>query len=154
MNTLLPPRLVLLLSAISLLVGLTVPLAGPVVPWVRWLLVLPLTVGIWLTVGGAAQFAKAGTNIVTTNKPDLLVTDGRFRLSRNPMYVGFALVLVAVALGVGTATAWIWPIVFVVVAHRWYIPFEERRMAEAFGEDYSMYCQRVGRWLAPIGRAR
>jgi protein-S-isoprenylcysteine O-methyltransferase Ste14 len=107
--------------------------------------------GIGLTVAAARVFERAGTNIVTTRDPDLLVTTGPFALTRNPMYLGFLLFLAGVALGIGTLWAAVGPVVFLVVADRWYIPFEERRGSAVFGAAFDRYCANVRRW---IGRRR
>ena len=56
------------------------------------------------------------------------MTDGPVRFTRNPMYLGFTLVLVAVALFVRSLTAWVGRLAFFVAASLWYIPFEEARM--------------------------
>lgn len=74
-------------------------------------------------------------------------TGGVYRLSRNPMYLGLLLVYAGVAL-----LQWqIWALVLIALpfaaVDRVYIPVEERRMMEAFGEAYIGYCGRVRRWL-------
>ena len=104
-------------------------------------------VGVFLTVSGAGEFSRRKTNINTFLKPDRLVTDGLFALSRNPMYLGFALALAGSALmlnsyiGLGIAAG------FALVADRWYIAFEEPLMAEIFGQAYADYCKKTRRWF-------
>ncbi|MCE3289332.1 MAG: hypothetical protein K0R83_1344, partial [Caulobacter sp.] len=83
----------------------------------------------------------------TFDDPDVLVTGGPFRFTRNPMYLGFLLLLAGVALGLGAASPWIVPVVFWLLADRWYIPFEERAMRRTFGEAYEAYARRVRRWV-------
>lgn len=39
------------------------------------------------------------------------------------------------------------PLFFVIVADRWYIPFEEGMMRATFGSDYVEYCKTTRRWL-------
>ncbi len=154
MQRLLPPTLVLLLISISVPLGLFVPIVGPWAWPVRVAGLLPLVIGIWLAVAGSALFERAGTNIKTFTDPDVLVDNGLFAHSRNPMYLGFVLLLVSVAILAGGLSAWIGPIVFGVMAEHWYVAFEEERMVARFGRDYENYYRRVPRWLGPVGRTR
>lgn len=150
MNRLLPPSLVLMLVVVSVVVGLVFPILGPLHWVVRLVGVLPLGVGLWLNLGGAGLFARVGTNIRTFDDPGELVTSGPFRFTRNPMYLGFVLILVAVALFVGTLTAWLGAGAFFAAANSWYVPFEEQRMAAMFRDAYDEYRRRVPRWLGPV----
>ncbi|MFZ1105652.1 MAG: isoprenylcysteine carboxylmethyltransferase family protein [Hyphomicrobiaceae bacterium] len=77
----------------------------------------------------------------------MLVTDGLFRWSRNPMYLGFVLRLLGTAILLGTTTPFIAPALFALIADRWYIAFEERAMGEKFGVDDAAYMGRTRRWL-------
>ena len=103
--------------------------------------------GTFLTIGGAGQFSRNKTNINTFLKPDHLVTDGLFSLSRNPMYLGFACVLAGVAVTLDSFYGLVIAGTFVIIADRWYIRFEEGVMAETFGEAYVSYCKKTRRWL-------
>lgn len=104
-------------------------------------------IGGALTIGAADQFSRSKTNINTFLKPDHLVVDGLFRYSRNPMYLGFACVLMGVALALDNFVGMAIAVVFVVIADRWYIQFEEATMAETFGEAYAAYRKSTRRWL-------
>jgi protein-S-isoprenylcysteine O-methyltransferase Ste14 len=103
--------------------------------------------GLGLTVSAARHFERVKTNIVTFNAPTLLVQDGWFRISRNPMYLGLALFLGGAALALGGSWAFVPAALFVLVAQLVYIPFEERALTRAFGDDYRRYAVRVRRWL-------
>ena len=96
---------------------------------------------------GSRTFDRAGTNIKTFDAPGTLVTTGWFRFSRNPMYVGFTLLLVGAAAVAGCAFALASPIVFALISARIYIPFEESALSRAFGDAYETYRRRVRRWL-------
>jgi protein-S-isoprenylcysteine O-methyltransferase Ste14 len=144
---LLPPHLVLILTIASILVGLIVPVLGPLPLGLRIAGGGLAAASIWINVSNAQRFAKVGTNIETFNDPGVFVTDGAFRFSRNPMYLGFFGIMVAVALMVGTLTAWIGVIGFWAAGQFWYIPFEEGRLLERFGADYVAYQDEVRRWI-------
>jgi protein-S-isoprenylcysteine O-methyltransferase Ste14 len=93
------------------------------------------------------------TNIVTFGEPTRLVADGWFRWSRNPMYLGFALLLTGVALALGGAVTFVPTALFVLAAEKVYIPFEERAMTRAFGDEYVRYAGQVRRWFGRRGQA-
>lgn len=120
----------------------------PALPWpARIAGLAAIAVGVALTLRHALLFQRLDTNIYTFNDPDLLVRDGAFAWTRNPMYLGFVLFLTGLAIGLGSVVAFIGPLVFFVAADRWYIPFEERRMHATFGADYERYRQTVRRWM-------
>ena len=76
-----------------------------------------------------------------------LVTGGVYRLSRNPMYLGFFLVLSAWALGLGNVASFLILPLFVVCMNRLQIAPEERQLRELFGEAYREYTSNVRRWI-------
>ncbi len=143
---LLPPRLVLLLVIVSVALGLLVPVLGPLSSPFRVAGGILVVASVWLNVSSAQRFARIGTNIVTFNDPGTLVTDGAFRFTRNPMYLGFLGIMTGVALMVGTLTAWVGVVGFWLAGNHWYIPFEEGRMLARFGDDYVAYHGEVRRW--------
>jgi protein-S-isoprenylcysteine O-methyltransferase Ste14 len=76
-----------------------------------------------------------------------LATDGPYRLTRNPAYVGMALVYVAIA--VLAASLWVLlplPLVLAII-DRGVIAREERYLERKFGQEYLDYKRRVRRWL-------
>jgi len=106
-----------------------------------------IVLGILLPVWGARVFKQHKTNLIPYKKPDSMVTTGPFKFTRNPMYLGMILLLAGIAVVIGTTLAPLFPLVFFAVANWWYIPFEENRMAEAFGDDFDGYKASVRRWL-------
>jgi len=147
MTHLLPPRLVLILLIASVAAGLALPGPGPA-PWPVRVIGAPIALaGTALTIAASKVFERLGTNIVTTADPDRLVTTGPFAVSRNPMYLGFVVLLAGAAIVVGSPWAIIGPAGFFAAAERWYIPFEERRAAAVLGSPYEQYRAKVRRWI-------
>jgi len=146
MKRLLPPTLVLLLgltaTALHLLLGLR---TSP--PALRLLGIPVVIAGLAMSIWGSRRFEAAGTNIKTFDQPDLLVNDGLFQWSRNPMYLGFLILLAGVAIGLGSVAGVIAPVAFFLAADRWYIPFEETQMQQTFQDQYQNYTQHVRRWV-------
>jgi protein-S-isoprenylcysteine O-methyltransferase Ste14 len=108
---------------------------------------IPLAGGLLITVLGEKQFKDAGTNIKTFNDPDILVKDGVFKYSRNPMYLGLVLVLLGVAVLLGSISSLAVVVAFFAITDRWYIRYEEGAMARRFGEEYEAYKAQTRRWL-------
>lgn len=109
--------------------------------------VLIMMVGLGAAVWGSRRFKAAETNIVTFEAPQVLVTDGLFRWSRNPMYLGFLVALAGLWLAFGSVSPGLMVLAFAVVTDRWYIAFEERLMAKTFGASYEAYRAQTRRWI-------
>lgn len=108
---------------------------------------VPFALGLYLLIAARRAFRRARTTVMTFDNPDRLVTAGPFAFSRNPMYLGFVLVLLGIALLAGYAVGFLAPLIFFLLASFWYIPFEERAAARAFGADYASYRARTRRWI-------
>lgn len=148
MKKLLPPQLFLIFS---LLMGIVCSGFGfrhyIQYPYNLTGLVLLIT-GISIAQSGKNLFHKTGTNVNTFDKPEKLVTEGIYRFSRNPMYLGFVIALTGIAvLYQGSISSLILLFFFFLIVNRWYIRFEEKLMSEIFGEEYFEYCKRSRRWI-------
>jgi protein-S-isoprenylcysteine O-methyltransferase Ste14 len=100
-----------------------------------------------MSVREDSKFSKLGTPIKPFDEPNKLVTDGFFKYSRNPMYLGFALVLLGVWLLLGALSPLLGVVLFVAITDRWYIPFEERALVEKFGPEFQAYRSKTRRWI-------
>jgi len=114
-------------------------------PW-SGLLVLA---GALVSVSGVLTFRLARTtaNPIQLDRSSSLVQHGIYRLSRNPMYLGFVFALTGFAWWLGSLSACVGILVLVVWLNRFQITPEERALQQIFGEPYLQYCQRVRRWL-------
>lgn len=75
-----------------------------------------------------------------------LNTNGVYRLSRHPMYVGYFVCFVGMALLVRSPVLLSVVLIFQVAAH-WMVLAEERWCLETFGDDYARYIRSVRRYL-------
>ena len=110
--------------------------------------------GLGLLLGGVVMaatalrtFSKAGTPVLPFQRSTALVTNGVYRFTRNPMYLGLALMLAGVALLFGTLTPLLPIPVFVWIIQGNFIRGEERFLEEIFGDQYLSYKRRVRRWI-------
>ena len=109
--------------------------------------VVPLSLGLGISIWGSQMFKQIETTIKTFDEPSRLVTDGLFRFSRNPMYLGFVSTLLGIWFILGALSPLLGVIVFFVVADRWYIAFEERMLTRGFGREFKDYRSRTRRWI-------
>lgn len=119
----------------------------PPVPWRSWGGMATVVLGLGIAQWHARLFRRRGINLHTFREPQQLVTEGLFRHSRNPMYLGFALAAAGLALALGAATPVLVLAAFVLVLDRWYIRFEEQAMLRSFGQAYRDYCRHTRRWF-------
>ncbi|WNC71589.1 isoprenylcysteine carboxylmethyltransferase family protein [Thalassotalea psychrophila] len=98
---------------------------------------------------GIYCFRKANTTVdpVNPNKASQLVNFGIYKFTRNPMYLGFAIMLLAMAIKMQSLVAFLWLAVFIWFMSRFQIKPEERALTKIFGDAYIKYCQQVRRWL-------
>ena len=115
-------------------------------PW-NLLGFLPLACGIWIASVAERAFLAARTTLNPDGKPSTLVMNGPFRISRNPMYLGFLLVLIGVAVLLGNALQLLVALAFLVWMERGFILKEEHALESEFGQAWLEYRARVRRWI-------
>lgn len=108
-----------------------------------------LLAGIFFCLAGVVSFrlAKTTVNPLKPETATALVTSGIYRVSRNPMYVGFAAFLLALAVWLASPFALAGVIGFVLYLNRFQIVPEERALAALFGGEFEHYRAVVRRWL-------
>ncbi len=114
----------------------------------RRIVSLPLIIGGLLLDGAAAgYFRRLGTAVEPWKPSTVLATDGLYRLSRNPIYLGFAITYVGLAVAMDSVLTLLLLIPCLFVVDRFVIQREERYLSAKFGADYDAYRARVRRWL-------
>jgi protein-S-isoprenylcysteine O-methyltransferase Ste14 len=103
--------------------------------------------GLGLSFMAHRQFKRVGTTLYPFDRPQKLVTDGMFRYTRNPMYLGLMIFLVGAWLLLGSLSPVVVVVAFVLIADRWYVAGEEQRLAAVFGKTYRAYQARTPRWV-------
>lgn len=144
----LPPLLLTLLLVI-LMLGLDrlFPFLRVLYPPTVYLGFVPIALGILLILVAAGLFKWRKTTVNPFGEPAVVVREGVYRFSRNPMYLGMLLVLTGVGIGLGNILALSIVPVFVWVMTRWYIVREEQLLESRFGEQYLSYRRQVRRWI-------
>jgi protein-S-isoprenylcysteine O-methyltransferase Ste14 len=91
--------------------------------------------------------SRAGTNIDPRQPAVVLVTNGPFRFSRNPLYVALTGLYVGVALLIDGLWTLLLLVPLLVVTQQGIVRREERYLERKFGEEYRTYKIRVRRWI-------
>jgi protein-S-isoprenylcysteine O-methyltransferase Ste14 len=115
---------------------------------------LSRTLGLLLFIGGFLigllgflEMRRVETNVNPRRPATTVVTEGPYRFTRNPMYVGFTLQYLGIsAFASALVPVLLLPVVFAVM-RRGVIDREERYMEGKFGDEYLRYKERVRRWI-------
>src|SRR5438552_9706304 len=133
-----PPILMLVAAGFMWVLDHWMPLARSIAPpWNRFG-GLVAVVGIVIDVAALVRFRKAGTTVnpLDPSKASYLVTEGVFRVSRNPMYLGLVLLLIGWGVWLGSASPWLVPPLFVIAITMVQIIPEDHALRRCFGEPY------------------
>lgn len=98
-------------------------------------------------IWGIRTMRSAGTTLRPDKPTATLVTDGPFRLSRNPLYLALTLMYAGIALIANSLWALIMLFPVTLIMSRFVIRREEEYLARTFGEEYEHYQMCVRRWI-------
>ncbi len=118
-------------------------------PWSGLAAAFLAALGAAVALAGVAFFRRAKTTLNPLNPgaASKLVTGGVHAYTRNPMYLGMALIVA----GWGAYLSHLGAIpilaAFVWYLDRFQIRPEERRLLEIFGDEFQTYRSRVRRWI-------
>ena len=117
--------------------------------WHEWAARGVFVLALMPLVAGAISFRKAQTTVDPTrpDKATSVVTGGMYRFTRNPMYLGFLLMLLAFVLKLSNPLTSVMLPLFIMYMNQFQIKPEERALTELFGAEYLAYKERVRRWL-------
>ena len=102
--------------------------------------------GIGLIVWALVWFRRKKTPVEPNHTPRALIVEGPYRINRNPIYTGLALILIGWALALGAVTALIPALAFGPIISRRFVAPEEKTLLEAFGEEAETFFRRTRRW--------
>ncbi|MEO0939592.1 MAG: isoprenylcysteine carboxylmethyltransferase family protein [Pseudomonadota bacterium] len=103
--------------------------------------------GVLLMALALWEFRRHQTTVIPHLTPARIIQSGIFSRTRNPIYLGDALVLAGAVLWLDAVLSLILVPVFVWVIERRFIIPEENRMRRTFRADYARYEQKVRRWV-------
>lgn len=103
--------------------------------------------GLALVLASARRFRKHGTNVETWKPTTALVTDGPYRFTRNPIYLGLFAIYLAIAVLLDNPWILVLGVPLFLVMRYGVVAREEAYLERRLGEDYRRYRARVRRWL-------
>ncbi len=103
--------------------------------------------GLVLMALAFAEFRRHRTTVIPHNTPSSMIQSGIFSRTRNPIYLGDALVLAGLILRFDAVLSLPLVPIFVWLIERRFILAEEARMRVEFRADFARYEQKVRRWI-------
>jgi len=140
-----PPILALIFIGLALLLGWLIPIALPA--FVEWIGLGLILIGLVLAFGAFNEFRKAHTTLDPHGSVKAFVTQGIYQFTRNPIYLGFLLMVIGFPLNSGSYSGLVVAPFFMVTMNRLVIEKEEAYLEKKFGEAYTGYRSRVRRWF-------
>ena len=142
-----PPMVALFYIIIAILLGRFVQIPLIVPGMVRNIGFALTFIGFLLGVGAFIEFKKAHTTLDPHGSVKSLVMAGVYRITRNPIYLGFLLMVIGLPLNSGYYWGFLISPLFATTINRLVIEREEEYLERKFKEQYTGYKSRVRRWL-------
>ena len=148
LNTKIPPPIVAILFAVMIFY-FSDSFAYVDLPFKLYISLFFVLLGFFITFSSARNFKKKETTVnpIKPEEASQLVTDGFFKITRNPMYLGMLLFLLGLSIYNGLIVGLVFLPLFVGYITFFQIIPEESAMIEIFGEDYKAYMKKVRRWI-------
>lgn len=146
-----PPTIFGIALILGVIFGFVVP--APALPLAVQLTLGPVLIlcGVFLIVRSIRDIEAAGTTYDPFAASTELVTTGIYRYSRNPGYLGLAVIQLGAAVALDNIWIAVSGVFAVLVTTRCVIKLEEAKLAATFGEPYADYCRHVPRWAILSG---
>lgn len=105
--------------------------------------------GVATAITGVITFNRIGTTVnpLEPSAASTVVSNGIYRYTRNPMYLGLLLTLTGWAAYLANAGAALLLPAFVAWMNQWQIKPEERALLAKFGPEFARYTAAVRRWI-------
>jgi protein-S-isoprenylcysteine O-methyltransferase Ste14 len=110
-------------------------------------LVVLLSLGAALLLAARSHFTRAGTDVKPWKTSSAIVSRGIYAVTRNPMYLGMALIYLGLAIAFVSLSALVLLPLLLVAVQTQVIAREESYLEAKFGDEYRAYKARVRRWL-------
>ncbi|HSL42217.1 MAG TPA: isoprenylcysteine carboxylmethyltransferase family protein [Anaerolineales bacterium] len=142
-----PPIVALMFIVMAYFLGrfVPIPFAAPII--LRYIGLAMTFIGFLLGIGAFLEFRKAHTTLNPHGSVKHLVTSGIYRFTRNPIYLGFLLMVIGLPLNSGLYWGLVLAPFYVYVMNRLVIEREEVYLQKKFKHVYTSYQSRVRRWV-------
>ena len=143
----LPPTWLLLCIVLMFVLHFFMPLKTVIPSPYKYLGAVFIVLGIWINLSADGLFKRHDTTVKPFEKSTSLVIKGPFKFSRNPMYLGFVIILLGMSIMLGSVSSFSGPVILFIVMDRCFITAEEKMLAEEFGSEFEEYKKQVRRWI-------
>jgi protein-S-isoprenylcysteine O-methyltransferase Ste14 len=116
--------------------------------WFPWLLGSALVIlAVFLDLWAVKSLLDRRTAVLPHRSATCLVTCGPFRFTRNPIYLGYTLLMIGI--GLVTVNPWFFIAAIGAVALTTLVAIrkEERHLLSRFGFEFERYCRHTARWI-------
>ena len=105
--------------------------------------------GLIIILSAIILFKKYKTSITPLNPSNAtkLITDGIYKFSRNPMYLGLLLMLVGISIILNLTGGFLFILLFIFYINLFQIIPEENAMVDLFKDEFTEYKKNVRRWI-------
>ena len=107
----------------------------------------PALIGLAMMISAWWQFKQSGIAICPTAPTAGLITNGVYKYTRNPMYLGMVMMMFGVALFFGSFPYYLAAATLFAILHWVFCPYEESKLRSTFGEHYLAYTDTARRWI-------
>ncbi len=139
-----PPVILLASIVLQIILLFSFPISVDLSSLLGLILILS---GISLVFVSLRFMRKMKTTFIPDGTPEVLISSGPFKFSRNPIYLGMLTILVGLAFLMSSLSAIIIAIVFGTIINFTWIAHEEKKLHELFSEDWENYSSKVRRWI-------
>jgi protein-S-isoprenylcysteine O-methyltransferase Ste14 len=144
-----PPLFYVLIFIAAVLIQKQIPIADAL--FQTWTLkvvgIFFIIISIFFLARSLRQFIQSKNTVILIKPASSLQNTGIYRISRNPMYLGLAIVYLGITCILGN---WwniiLFPLLFLIV-QEYIIKQEEKYLELEFGQQYIEYKRTVRRWL-------
>jgi protein-S-isoprenylcysteine O-methyltransferase Ste14 len=142
-----PPIVALIFILIAYFLGRFAPLPFTAPPVLQYIGLVLTFIGVLLGLAAFMEFRRVRTTLDPHGSAKQLVTSGVYRFTRNPIYLGFLLMVIGLPLNSGLYWGFVMAPFYVLTMNRLIIQHEEAYLERKFGKAYTSYTSRVRRWV-------
>ncbi len=144
-----PPLFYVLTFIIAIIIQKKIPINNFLFQreWLKISGIVFLVVSLFFLVRSLRQFFQTSNTLILIKPATSLQTDGIYGITRNPMYVGLAIVYLGLSCLIGNWWNFILFPILVLIVQEYIIKSEERYLERAFKQEYADYKNKVHRWL-------
>lgn len=144
-----PPLFYVLIFVTSIYIQKRRPINNSVFQqqWIKVVGLIFLAISLFFLIRSLRQFIQTKNTLILIKPASSLQTNGIYGVTRNPMYVGLAIVYLGLSCLLGNWWNFILFPILLIVVQQYIIKREERYLVREFGQKYVDYRSEVRRWL-------